>query len=1401
MCPLWGQAEVREMKSTGPEGRNSQAQGRGTGPHNQLLVLGGVRQLCESEGRIDCVGFCFFPSLDMAAKDSNIVVDSGDAPTTGAFNVNPSIIFAQKASAVVRAAGFDPQSLDIELFRKYAADIFYSAIQGIYKEKLSLDHINDEISERELLKLKCQLCIDKLLEKTNNPLLRAVTAEDIADGNHKGIGILVSIVFSEGQKLWLEKKAKQQGLIGQTDNEGNAHNLSPSIDRGNNNNTGEVGNQETIRPMSAPLRPSSGRKKRPASAGSSRLDQSNSDAAKRATRVTMTSPDAARKRASSSQDGQPISPASQSSSGASPRHSLKPTMKLMVMEGLVDRIKELETEIEAISSEDRDTTKLLKEFDEFVRGKRDQTQDNNPINVYTKPVASLLSPRARAFTIIDGNTRATGDDNGEGGEGARAKKQTTRAKRPSSAPSKRSKVRQQNAVFQRLYNEGQEMREKLLEQQLQQQQQDAIVNNNNNNTKRMTSADYFDSDYTYDMVSGRRILRSQAEKMEEQRKRAKEMQGNILYDLDHNTKHDATMADGNKPSSNKANVVLSQRFEKSMDQYVQKQRLEREQREHYTKPVPKDFTTAKCFGAYRGLEPLDLVISVEHCHDCENHSITTWHDADEYVNVAHHTLKHLAEYVHSQCLCVRLGVVRFQAKIGTHVCHPVNAHSPLAEPKQAAQIAPVVDADSRIGALEVQIAYRNKHGQVLFDLLHSKLATTRWPSKSVIERRLQAFVSKAKIPTFSLPEDGDCEYAGYASCGAAGGSGSGSGSEEGLIDYPVGVGPWAATALASRGWFLPIVAKKLRLVAEASSQKNKQPSTSSKPQTPRDTKQVSGKDSKNAQSPAEPENEDDVDNRATLVVQWVYDSRGSVVPLPISVGSTVCVFDVETYYQDGATAKSNQLSTAEEALQLLSHQKEVNYLLGTVKGPVHSTNNKSGNRSARNADGEISEFVVRLKYFKTDYVVKTVDCVKLSDLQDYSSRENKVRDVSIKEEYSVDIVPAELQALMLLWQDLNQEQSLQAELQQLQKQLVLDTPGLQTCAVDASSELLSVSRPMPAWRAMENTDAVDEASHTLLLCRSSMFHHFRHVAAWIEQSLALLSGRYGSGGKASISGATSRLTTVLTPDAANGPTVLHPLTGESVCLQDCYTEQMLNWLEARCGTEHRRAAVVDCSVLLNAVLMSVRSSPVCDAVLLLCLQQCGQHTPGPAVGAGGSANVTGTNSTVVSGAKMLPAALLLNGKIPYYAAIPAAAPNFRKLTKAEVMTVALNGVIFMLRNRVVLVCVQFCAMRRLNIFGAHNSAATLSSSVERPVDTTVALAAMDASLLLLLRLAGCSDDDGDSSTSVTINCHQLQKLVLLLGMNAAVAGAHGSSNTGIAGHHVDDLTQSTKKLWRAISKL
>lgn len=115
----------------------------------------------------------------------------------------PLVQFAQKATAIVKAAGFDPKTIDLETFRRLAPLIFTRAYSAIYKEQL-ISELGDKSTKEEQI-LNSQLVIDGLTVKTRNPALATISGIDIFQGNHRAVGILAGVLFSEGQRLWMEK--------------------------------------------------------------------------------------------------------------------------------------------------------------------------------------------------------------------------------------------------------------------------------------------------------------------------------------------------------------------------------------------------------------------------------------------------------------------------------------------------------------------------------------------------------------------------------------------------------------------------------------------------------------------------------------------------------------------------------------------------------------------------------------------------------------------------------------------------------------------------------------------------------------------------------------------------------------------------------------------------------------------------------------------------------------------------------------------------------------------------------------------------------------------------------------------------------------------------------------------
>jgi hypothetical protein len=98
------------------------------------------------------------------------------------------------------------------------------------------------------------------------------------------------------------------------------------------------------------------------------------------------------------------------------------------------------------------------------------------------------------------------------------------------------------------------------------------------------------------------------------------------------------------------------------------------------------------------------------------------------------------------------------------------------------------DADSRIGALEVQVAFKDSKGVVLSDILHSKLQSRHWPSKASMEKKLKAFLIQSRISVHPPVDPDPC----------APGIGT-----DGIGCYPVGFVSWEETPLADAMWMFP----------------------------------------------------------------------------------------------------------------------------------------------------------------------------------------------------------------------------------------------------------------------------------------------------------------------------------------------------------------------------------------------------------------------------------------------------------------------------------------------------------------------------------------------------------------------------------------------------------------------
>jgi hypothetical protein len=156
----------------------------------------------------------------------------------------------------------------------------------------------------------------------------------------------------------------------------------------------------------------------------------------------------------------------------------------------------------------------------------------------------------------------------------------------------------------------------------------------------------------------------------------------------------------------------------------------------------------------------DLVIAIEHCCSCECHASSLRHDPLKYSGTANSFLQHMAAVVSIHRYRVRCGVIRLN-----------------------------IYKESRIGAFEIYVAFRDRTGKLTWKMLHSKLESKLWPSKKVVEKHFLDFLSTMRVPKISVENISDC-FMAY--------------TNEGVARYPVGYGPWEEVPMADPSWEYPL---------------------------------------------------------------------------------------------------------------------------------------------------------------------------------------------------------------------------------------------------------------------------------------------------------------------------------------------------------------------------------------------------------------------------------------------------------------------------------------------------------------------------------------------------------------------------------------------------------------------
>ncbi|CAN0040980.1 unnamed protein product [Ectocarpus sp. 8 AP-2014] len=124
------------------------------------------------------------------------------------------------------------------------------------------------------------------------------------------------------------------------------------------------------------------------------------------------------------------------------------------------------------------------------------------------------------------------------------------------------------------------------------------------------------------------------------------------------------------------------------------------------------------------MEKGDVVVTVEHCHGCHRHRMTTRHDPQVYLSHANAVKELLIESL--QELPVRLAVVLKKSPLRSRTLSPGGDGGGSGSGSASAT---TLRRRRRVGALEVQVAARhpNRDHQLHAQVIHSKLASGRWP--------------------------------------------------------------------------------------------------------------------------------------------------------------------------------------------------------------------------------------------------------------------------------------------------------------------------------------------------------------------------------------------------------------------------------------------------------------------------------------------------------------------------------------------------------------------------------------------------------------------------------------------------------------------------------------------------
>ena len=610
-----------------------------------------------------------------------------------------------------------------------------------------------------------ELFLKALKEITKNSDLDGITGMEISDGDYNAIGVVVCIMFAEGQRLWADRIRRKKAEAARAAAEGKE--------------TAEVPATSSP-PEHTPV---DSKKSSSADNGIAKLKGS---VAKRSSKKVpegkrIEIKDKEIYKFYADERDEPISDNNQSTENGSQ------------LAGLMERIRYLEQKLQESTG---NKSKIVRPKTaggkkRLKKGKKFQREIPDPLFVKSPDAYDddqEAFPKDNSPVIVDDRS------NVEVTEGSKLKEKLTRRVRPSSAPVRRIKQQEAAAALARIGAASPVKKKEIKKTEVwnisQARPTDAsllvappVPVPRKKKEKKSKNESEEGVAYTYDL-NGRKIVLTDVDK--EAMMRWKQRKEAMAAEGDKENDNNSAMAEFmNRPSTAggrskfKREPILCQevmpertvpewpsaRVEKSAEEFVRKQlearKLEKGDKERISPLRPR------MFGAYEKLENLDLIFSIEYCHNCKFHNISLRHDPQEYINHADQFLKHLARLTHENRVCARVGVTRFEANI--------------------TQKTKTSDLDNRIGAFEIQVAYRSASGALFTEILHSKLQKRSWPSKTVIEKRLNSFLGR--INPIRISDTINMETSEFSGTG-----------KDGMSDYPIGCGPWLSTPISLPEW-------------------------------------------------------------------------------------------------------------------------------------------------------------------------------------------------------------------------------------------------------------------------------------------------------------------------------------------------------------------------------------------------------------------------------------------------------------------------------------------------------------------------------------------------------------------------------------------------------------------------